>query len=196
MVTEPRAWGALLYLLFTLATGIIYFTWTVTGISLSLGLLILIIGIPIAGVFILSTRGLALLEGRLVEALLGIRMPHRPLFSKNDKGVWAKFKALITDRYTWLSMVYMLIQLPLGIFYFTLFVTLISVSLGLVASPILELVFKEPMFTANGSMYFFNGWVMPIVVIVGVLLFFATLHLAKAIGNFHGNLAKAMLVRE
>jgi uncharacterized membrane protein len=196
VVTEPRAWGALLYLLFTLATGIIYFTWTVTGISLSLGLLILIIGIPIAGVFILSTRGLALLEGRLVEALLGIRMPHRPLFSKNDKGVWAKFKALITDRYTWLSMVYMLIQLPLGIFYFTLFVTLISVSLGLVASPILELVFKEPMFTANRSMYFFNGWVMPIVVIVGVLLFFATLHLAKAIGNFHGNLAKAMLVRE
>lgn len=196
VVTEPRAWGALLYLLFTLATGIIYFTWTVTGISLSLGLLILIIGIPIAGVFILSTRGLALLEGRLVEALLGIRMPHRPLFSKNDKGVWAKFKALITDRYTWLSMVYMLIQLPLGIFYFTLFVTLISVSLGLVASPILELVFKEPMFTANGSMYFFNGWVMPIVVIVGVLLFFATLHLAKAIGIYHGNLAKAMLVRE
>ena len=196
VVTEPRAWGALLYLLFTLATGIIYFTWTVTGISLSLGLLILIIGIPIAGVFILSTRGLALLEGRLVEALLGIRMPHRPLFSKNDKGVWAKFKALITDRYTWLSMVYMLIQLPLGIFYFTLFVTIISVSLGLVASPILELVFKEPMFTANGSMYFFNGWVMPIVVIVGVLLFFATLHLAKAIGIFHGNLAKAMLVRE
>jgi len=36
VVTEPRAWGALLYLLFTLATGIIYFTWTVTGISLSL----------------------------------------------------------------------------------------------------------------------------------------------------------------
>jgi hypothetical protein len=37
---------------------------------------------------------------------------------------------------------------------------------------------------------------MPIVVIAGVLLFFVTLHLAKIIGNFHGNLAKAMLVRE
>ena len=118
VVIEPRAWGALLYLLFTLATGIIYFTWTVTGISLSLGLLILIIGIPIAGLFILSTRGLALLEGRMVEALLGIRMPHRPLFSPKDKGIWAKFKALLIDRYTWFSMVYMLLQLPLGITYF------------------------------------------------------------------------------
>src|SRR5271157_5008353 len=131
VVIEPRAWGALLYLLFTLASGIIYFTWTVTGISLSLGLLILIIGIPIAGLFILSTRGLALLEGRMVEALLGIRMPHRPLFSKQDQGLWGKFKALLLDKYTWFSMMYMLLQLPLGITYFTVFITLIALSLGL-----------------------------------------------------------------
>ena len=196
VVIEPRAWGALLYLLFTLATGIIYFTWTVTGISLSLGLLILIIGIPIAGIFILSTRGLALLEGRMVEALLGIRMPHRPLFSSKDKGLWAKFKSLLTDKYTWFSMVYMLLQLPLGIFYFMLFITLVSLSLGLVATPILELVFNVPVFTSNNSLYYLNGWVMPIVVIAGVLLFFLTLHLAKAIGTLHGKLAKAMLVRE
>lgn len=196
VVIEPRAWGALLYLLFTLATGIIYFTWAVTGISLSLSLLILIIGIPIAGLFILSTRGLALLEGRMVEALLGIRMPHRPLFSPNDKGIWAKFKALLTDKYTWFSMVYMLLQLPLGIFYFTVFITLIAVSLGLVAAPIVGLVFNQPMFVINNTQYFLNGWVLPFTVIAGVLLFFLTLHLAKAIGGLHGKLAKTMLVRE
>ena len=196
VVIDPRAWGALLYLLFALATGIIYFTWTITGISLSLGLLVLIIGIPIAGIFILSTRGLALLEGRMVEALLGIRMPHRPLFSKKDQGLWGKFKALLIDRYTWFSMVYMLLQLPLGIAYFTVFITLISVSLGLVLTPILELVFNVPMFSVNGSLYYLNGWVMPIAVIAGVLLFFLILHLAKIIGSAQGRLAKAMLVRE
>jgi ABC-type multidrug transport system permease subunit len=132
----------------------------------------------------------------MVEALLGIRMPHRPLFSSKDKGLWAKFKSLLTDKYTWFSMVYMLLQLPLGIFYFTLFITLVSLSLGLVATPILELVFNVPVFTSNNSLYYLNGWVMPIVVIAGVLLFFLTLHLAKAIGTLHGKLAKAMLVRE
>jgi hypothetical protein len=196
VIIDPRAWGALLYLLFALATGIIYFTWTVTGISLSLGLLVLIIGIPIAGVFILATRGMALLEGRMVEALLGIRMPHRPLFSPTDKGLWAKFKALITDRYTWFSMIYILLQLPLGIAYFTVFITLISMSLAFVASPILELGWNLPMFTNNGSLYYLNGWVMPFAVIAGILLFFLTLHLAKIVGNLHGKLAKAMLVRE
>jgi hypothetical protein len=132
----------------------------------------------------------------MVEALIGIRMPHRPLFSKNDKGIWAKFKALIIDRYTWFSMVYMLLQLPLGITYFTVFVTLIAASLGLVVNPILELVFNIPVFGYNGSLYYLNGWVMPFAVIAGVLLFFLTLHLAKVIGNLHGKLAKIMLVRE
>ena len=196
VVIEPRAWGALLYLLFTLATGIIYFTWAVTGISLSLSLLILIIGIPIAGLFILSTRGLALLEGRMVEALLGIRMPHRPLFSPKYKGIWAKFKSLLTDKYTWFSMVYMLLQLPLGITYFTVFITLISMSLALVAAPIWSWALNLPMVTNNGTQYILNGWVTPFLTVAGVILFFATLHLAKVIGSLHGKLAKAMLVRE
>jgi hypothetical protein len=139
---------------------------------------------------------LALLEGRLVEALLGIRMPHRPLFSPKDKGIWAKFKALLIDKYTWFSMVYMLLQLPLGITYFTVFITLISTSLALVAAPIWSFVFNLPVFTNNGTQYILNGWVTPFLTVAGVILFFATLHLAKVIGGLHGKLAKAMLVRE
>jgi hypothetical protein len=52
------------------------------------------------------------------------------------------------------------------------------------------------MFSVNGSLYYLNGWVMPIAVIAGVLLFFLILHLAKIIGSAQGRLAKAMLVRE
>jgi hypothetical protein len=132
----------------------------------------------------------------MVEALLGIRMPHRPLFSPKDKGIWAKFKALLIDKYTWFSMVYMLLQLPLGITYFTVFITLISTSLALVAAPIWSFVFNLPVFTNNGTQYILNGWVTPFLTVAGVILFFATLHLAKVIGGLHGKLAKAMLVRE
>jgi len=63
---DPRAWGALLYLFLSLGIGIVYFTWVVLGVSLSLGLLVLIIGIPFAGLFLLSIRGIAFIEGRLV----------------------------------------------------------------------------------------------------------------------------------
>ena len=52
VVSDPRTYGALLYMLLSLATGIFYFTWTVVGISLTAGLSILIIGIPVALLFI------------------------------------------------------------------------------------------------------------------------------------------------
>jgi hypothetical protein len=192
---DPRAWGALFYLIFALGTGIIYFTWAVTGLSLSAGLLVLIIGLPVAGLFLLSVRGIALVEGRLIEALLGVRMPRRPLFSRKDIGWWQKFKELLVQRHTWTAIVYMILQMPLGIIYFTALVTLIGVSVGLIVWPFLNVTLVVPAwFTLNGS---FIVWLLMVLsVIVGILLLTATMHLAKITGRGHSVLAKAMLVRE
>jgi hypothetical protein len=193
---EPRAWSSLLYLLFSLATGIIYFTWAVTGISLSLGLLVLIVGLPIAGLFLLSVRGITLVEGRLVEALLGVRMPRRPLFSRRDIGWWQKFKGMLASGRTWTALAYMIFQLPLGIIYFTVFVTLIAVSAWFIGRPVFEYVLGLPAFTMTPYGYYTPGWLMPFSVIGGILLLTATMHLAKVTGKGHGLLAKALLVRE
>lgn len=192
---DSRAWGACLYLLFSLVTGIIYFTWTVTGVSLSVGLMILIIGLPFAGLFILSIRGISLVEGLIVEALLGIRMPRRPLFYRKNTGWWQNFKAMVADKHTWLSLVYMIIQFPLGITYFTVFVTLIAVSLYGIALPVLQLGFDLSVSYANGVSYYLVTWMLPVAVIAGVLLATLTMHLAKFIGRQHGKLAKALLVK-
>ncbi len=190
-----RAWGALLYLLFSLVTGIIYFTWVTTGISMSLGFLILIIGLPFTGLFILSVRGIALIEGRIVEALLGIRMPRRPLFYRRNIGWWPQFKSIILDKHTWLSIVYMILQLPLGTIYFSMLITLIAMSLSGIVIPILQLGFDVPPVNINGGSYYLAGWMLPLAVVAGILLATLTMHLAKYVGRMHGALAKALLVR-
>lgn len=192
---DSRAWGAFLYLLFSLATGIIYFTWAVTGISLSAGLLVLIIGLPFAGLFILSVRGIGLVEGLIVEALLGIRMPRRPLFYQKNMGWWQRFKEIVLDKHSWSSLVYMILQLPLGIIYFTILVTLIAVSLYGIALPVLQLGFHLPVSYINGVTYYLVGWMLPITVIAGILLLTLTMHLARFLGRQHGRLAKFMLVK-
>jgi hypothetical protein len=194
VMAEPRAWGALLYLLFALGTGIIYYTWTITGISLSLGLLVLVIGLPFAALFLLSVRGISLVEGRIVEALLGIRMPRRPLFSRKNIGWWERFKDIVADKHNWLSILYMLLQLPLGIIYFTVFITLIALALSGFAIPIIQLGYDIPFSSADGA-YYLAVWLMPFIVIGGALLLILTMHLAKFVGRCHGRLAKAMLVR-
>ena len=75
VIADPRAYGALLYMVLAFATGIFYFTWVVTGLSLSLGLMILIIGIPLALLFLGSVRVLSILEGYLARGLLGAVRP-------------------------------------------------------------------------------------------------------------------------
>ena len=81
VAADPRAYASLFYMVLALATGIFYFTWVVTGLSLSAGLAILIIGIPFVILFFGSVRILSLVEGRIVEVMLGERMPRRPLYN-------------------------------------------------------------------------------------------------------------------
>lgn len=192
---DPRAYASLFYMFFSLITGIVYFTWAMTGIWLSVGLIFLVIGLPFVALFLLSIQGIALVEGRIVEALLGVRMPRRPLFSKKHLGIWVRFKALVSDKLSWTTIVYMIVQLPLGIFYFTLFVTMLALGLVGIAQPILYFWFDLPLFTFDGVDYYPEVWMLPFIVIVGALWILLTMHLAKFFGRLHGIFAKSLLVR-
>lgn len=191
VIAEPKAWAACLYMTLSLATGIAYFTWTTTGLSVSLGFLPLIIGIPIALLFLLSFRGIGFVEGRMVEALLGVRMPRRAITPGEGENWWARFKIILTTRSTWTTIVYMLLLMPLGIIYFTLIVTLFSSALSLIGAPVIQYIFHEPFVDPGIWIPFYA---MPFVVAAGGTLIVLTLHLAKAIGKLHGDFAKSMLV--
>jgi len=194
IVADPRAWGSMLYMFLALLTGIVYFTWAITGISLSVSLSILIFGIPIAIIFLLSVRGLSFLEGRLVEGLLGVQMPRRMSFTHPDMKWIDRLKNLATDRYTWFSILYMILLLPLGVVYFTLIIVLISLSLSAFAIPIVQTIFSQPTIYINDGIYYFPVWSYPLVIVGGILIFVGTMHLSKLIGYLHGRFAKALLV--
>ena len=137
VISDPRTYGALLYMLLALMTGIFYFTWTVVGISMTAGFAILILGIPFALLFVGSIRMLSHVEGRIVEALLGVRMPRRPPASgPSDESIWTRLKDALSDVRTWTSMFYLLLMLPLGIAYFVTAVVGLSVSLGVTGGAI------------------------------------------------------------
>jgi uncharacterized membrane protein len=193
---DPAAWGSLVFMLVSLVTGIIYFTWVVTGLSLSVGLLVLIISLPFIGLFFLSVRGLALLEGRIVEGLLGVRMPRRPIFLDSKLSWWGRFKVLFVSKHTWLAMAYMILMLPLGIIYFSLFITLISLALATIALPFAQLFISFPLITINTTHYYVSPQIGLLSAAIGLAIFGGTLHLAKLLGRFHGSLAKAMLVSD
>jgi uncharacterized membrane protein len=194
IISDARAWGALLYLIFSMITGLVYFIYAVSGLSFSLSLMVLIIGLPFTALFLLSVRSIALVEGRIVEALLGVRMPRRPFFTDKKAGWWQQVRSLFLEKRTWTALAYMVLQLPMSIIYFTVFITLISFSSALIVKPILVLFRDAPLFQFGGQSYYVTPELTPIVIFVGLILLLTTMHLAKIIGRLHGLIAKSLLV--
>ncbi|GLH72705.1 hypothetical protein GETHLI_12070 [Geothrix limicola] len=203
VLASRRAYTTLLYLLLSMATGIFAFTFAVTGLSLSLGLAILILGIPVMAAFLGGTRLLSVGELHLLKALVGAEGSEAPHLLPRGEGFWARLKALVADPRTWTSLLYFLLLLPLGILYFTLMVTSLSVSLSLLLAPFARL------FEAMG---WFRGWFSAdlggfgwtflhpnltafLCGLAGLALVPLTFHLALLLGRFQIWLARHLLVR-
>jgi len=200
VAADPRAYAALFYMLLSLATGIFYFVWAVTGLSLSIGLSILIFGLAFAVLFFGTVRVLSLVEGRIIEVMLGERMPRRPVYAERGKPFMERIKDMFTDPRTWSTLLYMLLMLPLGIVYFTLAVSGIVTSLALMVAPI-AILLRYYGVIDNGGVYIDGHMfvppliLMPFTFLLGMVLLFAMLHVARGIGHFQGALAKHLLVK-
>ena len=197
VVAEPRTYAALFYMVLALATGIFYFTWVVTGVSMSAGFAVLIIGVPFLILYFGSVRVLSLVEGRIVEVMLGERMPRRPVYASRDQPLLARIRDMFLDPRTWSTQLYFLMMLPLGIVYFTTAITGISVALALIATPFLGAFGYPDAITLDGVGISLQSspWIWPVAAVVGVVLLFACLHLVRFIGKWHGQLAKQLLVK-
>ena len=206
VLADTHTYGALFYVLLALATGIFYFTWAVAGLALSTGFAFTLIGIPFFLLFMASVRGLSLLESRIVEGMLGVRMPRRPPYIERERPWLKRIGSMLADVRTWSTLFYMLLMLPLGIAYFATVTVLSCVSLALIAVPILKwvaIVMGFPVGQCSGgppwlcgSVEWLVGWYgAGVLCVVGILLLFSTLHLVRGIGRMHGALAKHLLVK-
>ena len=177
-------------------TGVVYFTWAVTGLSLSISFAIFIFGLLFAVFFTVSLRGLALLEGRIVEGLLGVRMPRRTTFLQKDMTWLESLKTNLTDKKVWLSILYFLLQMPLGVIYFTVIVTSFTLSVSLMAAPLVQSITDFPLLMIGGMRYFLPAWSTPLFLLLGFLIWTITMHLGRWIGSLHGKYAKMFLVTD
>jgi len=195
VVGDPRAYLALVYMLISLVTGVLFFTIVVTGLSMSTGLIVLVIGVPFFLGFLAVVRALSLAEGRIVEALLGTRMPRRSRSEPSATGLWGRIRFWMKDRRTWTAMFYMLLLCPLGAAYFSLSVAGLAAGLWGVVAPFVQIAVGHTYMTIDGEWYSLPVWSLPLIVIAGALFLVVMLHAIRGIGRAHGAFAKAMLVR-
>ena len=198
---DGRAYTSLFYMLLTLATGIVYFTFVVTGVALSAGFAVLVIGIPFFLAFIGIARVIALGEGRLLEATTGERMPRRPVHPGPPASWLTRIANMLKDVRTWTTLLYLLVMLPLGILYFTITVTGLALGLRLALAPLFLLGGQFGWFPPEFSGGVINVDGSPESIIgalfcaaVGVVILTLLLHAVRWLARSHARLAKALLV--
>ncbi|MGB8326997.1 MAG: sensor domain-containing protein [Steroidobacteraceae bacterium] len=199
---DARSYTSLFYMLLALATGIIYFTFAVTGLSLSAGLAVLIVGVPFFLAFIGMTRIIALGEGRLLEAMTGERMPRRPQHPGAGRSFWQRIGDMLRDARTWTTLAYMLLMLPLGIVYFVIAVVGLALGVSLIVAPVAQTA-QELGWGAGGIQWDTSGmhpqWLtspvaLILMVVLGVIILTTLMHLARGLARLHAMFAKKMLV--
>ena len=200
---DVRAYTSLFYMLLTVATGIVYFTFVVTGLALSAGLAVLVIGIPFFLAFIGVARVLALGEGRLIEATTGERMPRRPVHPGPPASWLTRIGDMLKDGHTWTTLLYLLLMLPLGILYFTIAVTGLAIALRLALAPLVLVLGNLGLLPVASGMIQIDDFSYGapqsllgalVCMAFGVVILALLLHAARAIARGHARLAKALLV--
>lgn len=202
---DVRSWTALFYCLLALFTGIFYFCFVTIGLSLSLGLSILIIGVPFFVAFIGSARLLALVEGRIVEAMTGERMPRRPVAPPSESSFLRRIGTMLKDWRTWSTLAYEALMLPLGVAYFSVTVIGLALSAGLLGAALegglrwLGLDIPGDMHIQLGSLLSDEAANHPLMLLLygvsGLVGLTVTMHMVRGIGRLHGMWAKRMLVQ-
>jgi hypothetical protein len=189
VVARPQTWLNLVYLLLSFPLGLAYFILLVVGLSVGISLTIVVVGIPILLGLILLWRQIANLERLQARALLGLDIRSSRLPWDGRQGFWAKIGALLSDRTTWLDLIFLIVKFPLGVISFVLVVTGLAASAGFVVAPILE---HYGLIEINGADV--HIWPYSLLLVpVGVLALFVSLHVLNAWTWMNARMAEALL---
>jgi len=157
LITDPRTYLRTLYLFLAFPLGTIYFTVIVTGLSVGLGLAIVMVGFLVLILTLLTWLVFARIERELAIHLLGAHI--RPMFAPDPTPIspWQRLLKTLGDAVTWKSLAYLLVEFPFGIFSFAVGVSLISVSLSLILYPVIYLVmtalYQQGLADTSGTMF-------------------------------------------
>jgi len=132
---SARTWTETLHLLLDLPLGIATFVVAVVLLSLSLGLMITLLGLPLLVFTIWVGRAIGVIERGRVRWLLGVPLPAFPPVPTGG-GLWRQTKRRLGDGAGWRGLAYAPVALGWGIVSFVVTVVVWSVALAAATAPI------------------------------------------------------------
>jgi signal transduction histidine kinase len=128
-LADRRTWLETFYALIGFPLGIAGFVFVVTALSVSAGLSITLIGIPLLGLAVAMSRGIGGAYRAIGRGLLGISV-EKPTVRRKPG-----LLGYLTEPNGWRAILFLLIQFPVAIFDFVVTVTVWSSAIGYLTYP-------------------------------------------------------------
>ena len=176
---EQRTYLGLLYILFAFPLSVAYFSLAVTGVSLSLGLLIIVAGFFIFIGTLIMLQGFRWLDIQLTRVFLGtiIRVSGK---EKPQPGFTNFLNSLFGDSANWKRFVYyLLIKFPLDTIIWSVTISFLAITIDLLMAPVLsDLKYYNDEFSEFLVRFFGDVYVLPFL---GIIWGMISLHVIRGL---------------
>ena len=140
MARSSLTWRSALYLGVSLAFGLGWFVALVVGLSLSVSLLIIWVGLPMLALMMIAWRFGAVLERQLVRMAFGVRIDSPYRQRRAGRNPLVMLKDMAADPATWKDLAYLAVLFPITLVEFVVSVTVWAAAGTLLFMPVIVLV--------------------------------------------------------
>ncbi|MEV5461075.1 sensor domain-containing protein [Streptomyces cellulosae] len=121
---DAHTWKEIAHLLTNLPVSLVGFVYTVTALSVGVGLTVTVIGLPLLALGLAGARQFGRFERARARAMLGVRVDEpSPLPWRRSGGFWPGLWQAVKDPVGWRTCLYTLIRMPWGVVTFTVSLT-------------------------------------------------------------------------
>ena len=189
---EAQTYLNIVYIFAAFPLSIIYFTLVITGLSLSVGLLVIVAGFFIFIGTLMMIRGFRWLDIQLTRVFLGSTIPLER--KEKEKGSFSTFlKQLFGSASTWKGFVhYLVIKFPLDTIIWSISIAFIATTLELLLAPVLyEFWWFEDEHISEWLIEFFGDvYILPFL---GIIWGMISLHVIRGLAWVSREINEAML---
>lgn len=188
-------WRAAVYLTAGFGLGLGWFVMLTVGLALSLGLLVIWVGIPLLALVMLLWRAAAMLERRLVLAAFGVKIadPYRPM--PRDVGLLGKWRAMAADPATWKDLAFLGLRFPISLVEFVASVVLWSATGVFLFLPVIVMFQDGAIVNFGDNLYYeANNPVTALPMsVIGLVLLTIAMYVTRAMALAHLTYARFLL---
>lgn len=192
VVIDAQTYKNLLYLFLSFPLGLAYYVALTVGLSLGIGLSVVLVGFPILFATLLGVRIIASFERKLANALLGTDLSRLSDVPTGD-GFVERVTGYLRAASTWRGLGFVLVKFWLGIVSFVILVSLLGTALELILTPVAPGLLGVQVGGFEIASAVETPLEMAVGVLVGVVMVFVSLHVLNGLASVTKQVAVALL---